>query len=75
MKKAHLFRFCRKLPEPARCLIELRVCGTPIVGYGSTYAQDLVSTDGGGHFVNVVDIEGLPIGSLRSTGIVLVWRA
>lgn len=59
MKKAHVFLFCHKTPESPRCLIESLVCGTPIVGYGSAYARDLVATHGGGHFVDVGDIEGL----------------
>lgn len=58
MKDAHIFMFCHKTPESPRCLIESLVCGTPIVGYGSAYAKDLV-VDGGGRFVDVGDVEGL----------------
>lgn len=59
MKSAHLFLFCHKTPESPRCLIEALVCGTPIIGYGSAYARDLVATHGGGRFVDVGDIQGL----------------
>lgn len=59
MKRAHVFLFCHKTPESPRCLIESLVCGTPIIGYGSAYARDLVAIHGGGHFVDVGDIEGL----------------
>lgn len=59
MKSAHVFLFCHKTPESPRCLIEALVCGTPIVGYGSAYARDLVAAHGGGRFVDVGDIQGL----------------
>jgi glycosyltransferase involved in cell wall biosynthesis len=59
LKKAHIFLFCHKTPESPRCLIESLVCGTPILGYGSAYARDLVATHGGGQFVNLGDIQGL----------------
>lgn len=59
MKAAHIFLFCHKTPESPRCLIEALVCGTPIMGYGSAYARDLVAADGGGRFVDVGDVQGL----------------
>lgn len=59
IKTAHVFLFCHKTPESPRCLIESLVSGTPIVGYGSAYARDLVEVDGGGDFVDMRDIQGL----------------
>ena len=51
IKKHHIFLFCHKTPESARCLIESLVCGCPIIGYSSLYAEGLVSQHGGGAFV------------------------
>ena len=59
MRDAHVFLFCHKTPESPRCLIEALVSGTPIVGYASAYARDLVAGDGGGDFVDVSDVRGL----------------
>ncbi|MBN9279966.1 MAG: glycosyltransferase [Hyphomicrobium sp.] len=59
MRDAHVFLFCHKTPESPRCLIEALVSGTPIVGYASAYARDLVAGDGGGDFVDVIDVRGL----------------
>jgi glycosyltransferase involved in cell wall biosynthesis len=53
MKKSHLMLFTHITPESPRCLIESFICGTPIVGYQSNYAQDLVKDKGGGVFVPV----------------------
>jgi glycosyltransferase involved in cell wall biosynthesis len=55
LRQSHLFLFCHTTPESARCLIEALVSGCPIVGYGSPYAEDLVSSKGGGEFVNLHD--------------------
>jgi glycosyltransferase involved in cell wall biosynthesis len=51
MKKQHIFLFCHKTPESARCLIEALVSGCPIVGYSSLYPESIVSEYGGGMFV------------------------
>jgi glycosyltransferase involved in cell wall biosynthesis len=59
MKESHLFVFCHKTPESPRCLIESLVCGSPIVGYRSAYAADLVDPDGGGDFVDVGNVKAL----------------
>lgn len=59
MQDAHVFLFCHKTPESPRCLIESLVSGTPIIGYASAYARDLVSVDSGGDFVEVGDDRGL----------------
>ena len=45
---AHIFVFCHKTPESPRNLIEALVSATPIVGYDSAYAKDLISTHRGG---------------------------
>jgi glycosyltransferase involved in cell wall biosynthesis len=45
-----LFLFCHVTPESPRCLIESLISGTPIVGYESAYAKDLVGERGGGRF-------------------------
>ncbi len=50
IKEHHIFLFCHKTPESARCLIEALVCGCPIVGYSSFYPRGLVSEHGGGAF-------------------------
>lgn len=48
LRDADLMLFCHLTPESPRCLIEALVSGTPIIGYGSSYSQDLVSAHGGG---------------------------
>lgn len=52
MKTAHLMVFCHLTAESPRCLIEALICGTPIVGYGSSYSKDLISCHGGGVLVD-----------------------
>lgn len=42
LRNSDLFVFCHKTPESPRCLIESLMSASPIVGYGSPYAQDLV---------------------------------
>lgn len=51
IKKSHLMLNTHITPESPRCLIESLICGTPIVGYESGYAKDLVKNYGGGEFV------------------------
>lgn len=51
IKKSHLMLFTHITPESPRCLIESLICGTPIIGYQSNYAEDLVKDRGGGLFV------------------------
>lgn len=48
LRAAHLMLFCHLTPESPRCLIEALVSGTPIVGYGSGYSEDLIAENGGG---------------------------
>jgi glycosyltransferase involved in cell wall biosynthesis len=59
MRENHIFLFCHKTPESPRCLIESIVSGCPIVGYDSSYSQDLVSRYGGGAFVPMNDWQKL----------------
>lgn len=59
MRAAHLFLFCHLTPESPRCLIEALVCGTPLIGYGSPYSEDLVTQDGGGRLVPMDDLDSL----------------
>lgn len=51
IKKSHIMLFTHITPESPRCLIESLICGTPIVGYQSNYAEDLVKDRSGGVFV------------------------
>ena len=57
--------FTHVTPESPRCLLESLACGTPIVGYQSKYAEDLVKEFGGGMFVPIKDWKQL--GDLLST--------
>lgn len=59
LRDAQLFLFCHKTPESPRCLIEALISGTPIVGYGSPYAEDLVANHKGGKFVGIGQIAEL----------------
>jgi colanic acid/amylovoran biosynthesis glycosyltransferase len=45
LRDAHLMVFCHQTPESPRNLIEALMSGTPIVGYDSPYARDLVGAD------------------------------
>lgn len=56
LRKAHIFLFCHKTPESPRCLIEALISGTPIFGYHSPYAADLISTHAGGRLTPLDDI-------------------
>ncbi|HBE18080.1 MAG TPA: group 1 glycosyl transferase [Cyanobacteria bacterium UBA11149] len=55
IKESHIMLFTHVTPESPRCLIEALVCGTPIIGYQSKYAEDLVKDFGGGMFVAIND--------------------
>lgn len=48
LRAAHAMLFCHLTPESPRCLIEALASGTPIVGYGSAYPEDLIASHGGG---------------------------
>jgi glycosyltransferase involved in cell wall biosynthesis len=55
MRSSHVFMFCHKTPESARCLIEALVSGCPIVGYRSAHADGLIEQKGGGELVPIND--------------------
>lgn len=59
IRDSHLMLFTHITPESPRCLIESLICGTPIVGYESQYASDLVKDFGGGKFVPVKESKQL----------------
>jgi glycosyltransferase involved in cell wall biosynthesis len=59
IRESHVMLFTHITPESPRCLLESLVCGTPIVGYHSEFAQDLVKDYGGGQFVNIGDWQQL----------------
>jgi len=48
LRGAHLMLFCHLTPESPRCLIEALVSGTPLVGYSSSYSEDLICGHNGG---------------------------
>jgi glycosyltransferase involved in cell wall biosynthesis len=53
IRDAHFMLFTHVTPESPRCLIEALTSGTPIVGYESPYAHDLLKDFGGGKFVPI----------------------
>jgi glycosyltransferase involved in cell wall biosynthesis len=55
IRESHLMLFTHITPESPRCLIESLTCGTPIIGYHSQYASDLVKDFGGGVFAPTHD--------------------
>lgn len=59
LRDAQIFLFCHKTPESPRCLIEALTCATPIVGYSSAFAADLIGTHGGGVLTKLNDVNGL----------------
>ncbi|MBC7971665.1 MAG: glycosyltransferase [Verrucomicrobia bacterium] len=65
IRDSHLMLFTHITSESPRCLIEALISGTPIVGYQSDYAEDLVNDRGGGEFVPVGQWERL--GALLAT--------
>jgi glycosyltransferase involved in cell wall biosynthesis len=53
-REAHVLVFTHVTPESPRCLIEALISGTPILGYESAYAKDIVKTNPlAGSFVSV----------------------
>jgi colanic acid/amylovoran biosynthesis glycosyltransferase len=58
-RAADLFVFCHLAPESPRCLIEALMCGLPILGFESAYANALTSAHGGGATVPVGDAGAL----------------
>jgi glycosyltransferase involved in cell wall biosynthesis len=58
-RAADLFVFCHLAPESPRCLIEALMCGLPILGFESAYANALTSAHGGGATVPIGDADAL----------------
>lgn len=58
MRESDVLVFCHLTPESPRNLIEALTQATPVVGYRSAYAANLVSS-GGGRLVDLGDVEGL----------------
>ena len=56
---ADLLLFCHMTKESPRCLVEALAAGTPIVGFGTAYAESLVEAKGGGRFVSCGDTREL----------------
>ena len=54
-----VFLFCHVTSESPRCLLESVISGTPLVGFESAFARDVVGERGGGLFVPVHDVAGL----------------
>lgn len=59
IRESHLMLFTHITPESPRCLIESLTSGTPIVGYQSQYASDLVQDFGGGMFTPILSWQRL----------------
>jgi len=57
VRDADMFLFCHQTEESPRCLVEAIASGSPIVGYSSQYARDLVDT--GETFVERGDVRTL----------------
>ncbi len=53
IRESHLMLHTHVTLESPRCLIESLTCGTPIIGYASQYAQNLLKNFGGGMFVPI----------------------
>ena len=59
IREADLLVFTHVTPESPRVLLEALVCGTPIAGYESAYATDLLQDHGGGALVPIHDTASL----------------
>jgi colanic acid/amylovoran biosynthesis glycosyltransferase len=59
LQAADIFLFCHKIGESPRCLGEALASGAPLVGYGTEYPRELVSTCGGGEFAEMNDWQRL----------------
>jgi len=59
VRTAHAMVFTHVTPESPRNLLESLVSGTPILGYESAYAADLLERDGGGELVAIHDFRSL----------------
>jgi glycosyltransferase involved in cell wall biosynthesis len=59
VERSDIFLFCHKTQESPRCLLEAIALGTPLVGYDSLHARNLIATNGGGRLVQIDDVGGL----------------
>jgi len=59
LKDVHILMFCHKVPESPRALVESLVCGTPIVGYESSYPRGLISGHNWGRLTTPDDVAAL----------------
>ncbi len=59
MRSAHLLLYTHLTRESPRCLIEALLCGTPIIGYRSRFAEDLTARRGGGLYADLRDWRAL----------------
>lgn len=59
LQEIDIFLFCHVTPESPRCLIEALISGTPLIGYKSAYASDLVGDKGGALLSEIRDTEAL----------------
>ncbi len=57
LQSIDVFLFCHISAESPRCLIEAIISGTPLVGYTSPYAKDLVGKRGGALLSNIGDVD------------------
>jgi glycosyltransferase involved in cell wall biosynthesis len=59
LRSAHALLFTHVTPESPRNLLESLVSGTPILGYSSAYAGNLIAERGGGALVPMHDVQAL----------------
>ena len=60
LRSLDIFLFCHLTPESPRCLIEALMSGTPLLGYASPYASDLVAgCPSAAQFVDIGDSAAL----------------
>ena len=59
IKKADLFLMTHLYPESPRCIKESLVSGTPILGYWSQFAEDVIQNNQGGYLTQKNNIEQL----------------
>lgn len=59
LRQQNVLAFCHVTPESPRCLIEALISGTPIVGYESAYARELVADRGGAVLSPMGDVTAL----------------
>ena len=65
LRQQDALAFCHITPESPRCLIEALISGTPLVGYDSSYARELVGTRGGAVLSRIGDTHALAANLVR----------